>query len=164
MNLENACYIAYVIREFRNFGLFKENDLYKVMFTPQDNTLIRNNTIMLLPYNMCKFITLHNCTLNGKYIEANAEINPKDFTFEVLKVLLKTNILKFSLKEEFKNLEEKEIVKTAKLYNCEGKTFKEVSALFNLDFKVLKEAFKLQQGGQNKKIKIEDLETLKTLI
>lgn len=164
MNLENANYIAYVKREFRNFGLFKENTLYKVMFTPQDNILIRNNTIVPLPFDMCKFTTLHKCLLNGKEYNAEVEINPEDFGFDTLKILIKTNVVKFSLRDELKELKENEIVKLAKLYNCEDKTFKEISEIYNIDYKILKETFDLKQGGQNKKIKKEELEKLKTLV
>lgn len=157
MILDNACYIAYIKRDFNHFGLHKKNTLYKVMFTPQDNTLLNTKVIELLPYNMCKFTIAYPMVLAGKQYKPNDELDPNKLEFNLIKTLLKSKAIKFSLKDEFKNLPEDEIVKNAKLGKYIGLTFKEFSDDFNIDFEIIKEKFDLKQGAIKKTIKQENI-------
>lgn len=158
------CLPAYAVREFRNYGLYRAGSLYKFMFTREDNALLSTGAIKLLPFCMCKFYVSRGAILNGKKYEANDIVNPEEFEEKILKILVKTNIIKCELNEDLKDLPEEEIVQKAKLYECVGKTFKQASELLNLDFEVVKEKFELKQGSNRKKVGIEDLYTLEKCI
>lgn len=155
------CLPAYAVREFRNYGLYRAGSLYKFMFTREDNVLLSTGAIKLLPFSMCKFHVSRGAILNGKKYLANEAINPEEFEEKVLKILVKTNIVKCELKEEILALPEEEIVKQAQLYECVGKTFKQASTILGLNFEVVKEKFELKQGATKKKVTSEDLDTLK---
>ena len=112
---------------------------------------------------MCKYSITNEVVLNGKKYYPNDIVNPQEFDEGTLMVLLKTNVIKTELKEDFINKEDLDIVKTAKLYDCVGLTFKKASEFLNIDFDVLKDKFELKQGGSNKKVTQKDLELLLTL-
>lgn len=164
MILENACYIAYIKRDFNHFGLHKKDTLYKVMFTPQDNTLLATKVIELLPYEMCNFNILYPMVLAGKKYNSNDELDPNKLDFNVLKTLLKSRAIKFSLKEDIKKLPEDNIVKMCKIYKSVGLTFKELSDEFGIDFEIVKEKFDLKQGATKKTIKKENIPQIFELI
>lgn len=155
---------AYTTREVRNYGLFKAGSLYKYLFTREDNLLLNSGAIELFPFDMCKLYTSNTTNLDGKEYEAGSLIDYTKFDDNTLKVLIKTNVIKCELKEEFKDKEITEIIKLAQLYNCVGDTFKNVSNKLELDFDTVKEKFELKQGGQNKKVKSEDIITLQELL
>jgi len=163
INTEIISIPAYTTRSFRNFGLHNENSLYKFMFTKEDRALLNTGAIKLIPQEMCKYSVSNEVVLNGKKYYSNDIVNPQEFDEGTLMVLLKTNVIKTELKEDFINKEDLDIVKTAKLYDCVGLTFKKASEFLNIDFDVLKDKFELKQGGSNKKITKKDIETLLTL-
>ena len=82
----------------------------------------------------------------------------------VLKVLIKTNVLKCELSEDFADKDEEFIVKEAQLSDCIGKTFKQASESLGLDFAVVKEKFELKKGATQAKVKQEHLEAIKELL
>lgn len=164
MILNNACYIAYVKKDFNHFGLYKKDTLYKVRFTPQDNTLLNSNTIELLPFEMCDFNIVRQIVLAGKNYNPNDKLDASKIDFNTLKTLLKTNLIKFSIKKEFENMSEEKIVKLAKLYKYVGLTFKSFSDDFNIDFEIVKEKFELKQGSIKKTIKKENIQQIFELI
>lgn len=158
------CLPAYAVREFRNYGLYRKGSLYKFMFTKEDNVLLSTGAIKLLPFSMCKFYVSRGAILNGKKYLANDIINPEEFEEKVLKILVKTNVVKCEIKEELLILPEEEIVKQAKLYECVGLTFKQASTVLGLDFEVVKTKFELKQGATKKKVTVEDLTVLEQCI
>ena len=162
--LDGRCLPAYTTREFRNYGLHKAGTLYKFLFTREDNILLSTGAIKFLPYHMCKFITTHDVILNGNQCHAGDIINPSDFEESVLKVLVKTNVLKCELSENFVDKDEEFIVKEAQLSDCIGKTFKQASESLGLDFAVVKEKFELKKGATQAKVKNEHLEAIKELL
>lgn len=162
--LDGRCLPAYTTREFRNYGLHKAGTLYKFLFTREDNILLSTGAIKFLPYYMCKFIATHDVILNGKQCQNGDIVNPLDFEESVLKVLVKTNVLKCELSEEFADKDEEFIVKEAKLSDCIGKTFKQASESLGLDFAVVKEKFELKKGATQTKVKKEHLEAIKELL
>lgn len=162
--LDGRCLPAYTTREFRNYGLHKAGTLYKFLFTREDNILLSTGAIKFLPYHMCKFTTTHDVILNGNQCHAGDIINPSDFEESVLKVLVKTNVLKCELSENFVDKDEEFIVKEAQLSDCIGKTFKQASESLGLDFAVVKEKFELKKGATQAKVKNEHLEAIKELL
>ena len=162
--LDGRCLPAYTTREFRNYGLHKAGTLYKFLFTREDNILLSTGAIKILPYYMCKFIATHDVVLNGKQCHVGDIINPSDFEESVLKVLIKTNVLKCELSEDFADKDEEFIVKEAQLSDCIGKTFKQASESLGLDFAVVKEKFELKKGSTQTKVKQEHLEAIKELL
>lgn len=152
---------AYTNREVRNYGLHNANSLYKYMFTREDNILIETGAISLFPFSMFKFYTYKPVNLNGVMYEANAEINPKDFDENTLRVLVKTKVLMLDFIEDLKSLNVEELIKQAKVYTCEGLTFKQLSETLNIDFAIIKEKFELKQGGNKKKVTSQDIAKLK---
>lgn len=156
--------LAYTTRDVRNYGMFKANSLYKYLFTREDNMLLNTGAIKLLPYSMFKIYTSHDCMLNSKKYKSGDIINTKDFTDSVIRTLIKTNVIKCELIEELNNLKEDEIVKLAKIYECAGLTFNQVSNIFNIDFEILKEKFDLKQGGKQKKVTNEDIQKIKEIL
>ena len=155
--LDGRCLPAYTIREFRNYGLHKAGTLYKFLFTREDNILLSTGAIKFLPHYMCKFIVTHDVILNGKQCHAGYVIDPKEFDENTLKVLVKTNVLKCELSEDFADKDEEFIVKEAQLSDCIGKTL-------GLDFGVVKEKFELKKGATQAKVKQEHLEVIKELL
>ena len=162
--LDGRCLPAYTTREFRNYGLHKAGALYKFLFTREDNILLSTGAIKFLPHYMCKFIATHDVMLNGKQCHAGDVINPSDFEESVLKVLIKTNVLRCELSEDFADKDEEFIVKEAQLSDCIGKTFKQASESLGLDFAVVKEKFELKKGATQAKVKQEHLEVMKELL
>ena len=160
-NNEIAFIPAYTNREVRNFGLYTTNSLYKYMFTREDNILIETGAISLFPLSMFKFYTCKPVNLNGIMYEANAEINAKDFDENTLKVLIKTKVLALDFIEDLKTLTTEELIKQAKVYTCEGLTFKQLAETLNIDFSIIKEKFELKQGGNKKKVTSQDIIKLK---
>lgn len=156
--------LAYATREFRNLGLYKENSLYKYLFTKEDNMLLNNGTIKLLPYSMFKIYVSHDCILNGKQYKSGDEINTKDFTDSVIRTLIKTNVIKCELIDSLKELKDEEIINLAKIYECVGQTFGQTSTLLNIDFDVLKEKFELKQNGKQKRVTEQDINKIKEIV
>lgn len=156
--------LAYATREFRNLGLYKENSLYKYLFTKEDNMLLNNGTIKLLPYSMFKIYVSHDCMLNGKQYKSGDEINTKDFTDSVIRTLIKTNVLKCELIDSLKESEDKDIIGLAKIYDCIGQTFNQASISLGLDYDILKKEFDLKQGGKQKRITEQDIDKLKGIV
>lgn len=155
---------AYATREFRNFGLYKAGDLYKYLFTREDNILLNSGAIKLLPKHLCKYYLLHDTVLSDGPHKMGEELKPSSFDDNTLNVLVKTNVLRCELADSIKNKDDKDIVKMAKLYECVGNTFKQVSTDLGLDFEVVKTEFDLKQGGNNKKVKEKDLEKLNKIL
>ena len=163
INTEIISIPAYTTRSFRNFGLHEKDCLYKYQFTKEDRALLNTGAIKLIPCEMCNYLVSNEVVLNGKKYYSNDIVNPQEFDEGTLMVLLKTGVLKTQMKEDFLTKSEKDIVKTANLYNCVGLTFKKASEFLNIDFEILKDKFELKQGGSNKKITQKDLELLLTL-
>lgn len=160
---------AYTTKEIVNFGvIYPKHTLYQCRFIRHDNLFLQTGVIKLLPLELSNFYTNYPVVLNAKTYKANAKVNPKDFDFNVLKTLLKTKVLKCELKEEIDEEKLNSIIQNdeQESENKEyvGKTFKQMSEILNIPYKTLKEAFGLKQGGQNKKVKKEDLEKFKELI
>ena len=57
---------AYTNREFVNFGLHKENDLYNYKFTTNDRNLLLSGAISLFPKNLYEYKVSHDTILKGK--------------------------------------------------------------------------------------------------
>lgn len=156
--------LAYTTRDVRNYGMFKANSLYKYLFTKEDNMLLNNGAIKLLPYSMYKIYASHDCVLNGKKYAIGDDINLKDFTDSVIKTLIKTNVIKCELIDSLKELDEEEIVELTKVYECIGQTFGQISISLNIDFDILKKEFDLKQGGKQKRITEQNIEKLKEIV
>lgn len=154
----------YTTREFRNLGLYKENQLYNFMFTPSDNALYRSGAVKKFPNNMYRFYLTRPTVLNNKQYEVNEDIKPTLFDEKTLDVLLRTGVVICELKEEFANLSTDDLFKQVKINELVGTTFKKASELLNIDFEVIKEKFDLKKGASNKKIKAEDINALIELI
>lgn len=161
---ENIPYFpAYTTREVRNLNLFKSNSLYKFMFTRTDNLLLDSGAVKLIPLQMCKVFVSSGINLSGKVYKAGDIIDCSKFDFNTIRVLVKTGVLKCELKDEFKDLEDKDLIQNAILYNYVGKPFKDIIKDLNLDKNIVKETFNFQQGYLNKKITEKDLEKIKRI-
>ena len=137
----------YTTREFRNLGLYKENQLYNFMFTPSDNALYRSGAVKKFPNNMYRFYLTRPTVLNNKQYEVNEDIESTLFDEKTLDVLLRTGVVICELKEEFANLSTDDLFKQVKINELVGTTFKKASELLNIDFEVIKEKFDLKKGA-----------------
>lgn len=153
---------AYVARDFRNFGTHKADTLYNYKFTIQELSLLNSGAIKFIPENMCDYVTPREVQLNGKKYNAGEIVDIKKIDKTALYTLLKTGIIKASLKEDFKKLDETEIVEIAKINDLVGKTFKTAIETLSLDTDKIKEVFALKQ--LTKKIKEEDIVKLQKLM
>lgn len=153
---------AYTNRDFVNFGLHRANTLYDYKFTSNDRMLLDSGAISLVPLQMYDLIIAHDSILNGEKKLAGEKINYKDFEIEVLMTLIKTGIVKCVIKEDY-NTEEK-IIKTAKVFNYTGKTFKQLAEDLEIDFSEIKEKFGLKQNATKKKITEENIEGILELL
>lgn len=163
-NVRMAFIPAYTTRDVRNYGYFKANSLYKYLFTPEDKILVETGAIKLFPLSMCNFYTTNDVVFSDKKYKANEEIDVNIFDENTLKILIKTNVIKCELKENFKYLDEENIIKQVKLYDCVGKNFKEISEILSIDFSTIKEKFELKQGGAKKKVTEENIPQIKELL
>lgn len=154
----------FTTREVRNYGVFKKHCLYNYLFTKEENRLIETGALEFLPISMYKFVAKNDTTFTDKAYKAGEKIDSSKYDFNVLKILIKNNIVKCSLKDEYCNLSEKEIVEKAIILNCVGKTFKEVSDNLELDFEVIKKEFSLKAGANKKKITLSDIEKLEKIV
>lgn len=153
---------AYTNREFVNFGLHKANELYDYKFTPNDRGLLNSGAISLIPFEMCDFIVEHDTVLGNEKRHAGDKIDYKIFDENTLFTLIRTCVIKCTLKKEFNNKEK--TIKTAKLYSAVGKTFKELSEELDIDFDVIKEEFGLKQNASKKKVTEKDIEKISELL
>lgn len=155
----------YTTREFRNLGLYKENQIYNFMFTPSDNALYRTGAIKKFPDSMYDFRLTRSTVLdNGKEYEGGSTITPDMFDEKSLDVFLRTGLITCELKKEFAELDIEDLFKYIKLNEVVGSTFKKASELLGIDFEIVKEKFELKQGATNKKVKKEDIKLFKELI
>lgn len=154
----------YTTREFRNLGLYKANQLYNFLFTPQDNALFRSGAIKKFPNSMYNFTLTKSTTLGDKEYQAGSPIAPTLFDEKTLDVLLRTGVVLCELKEEYAKLDEEDLFKQVHLNELVGMTFKKASEFLGLDFEAVKEKFELKQGASNKKVKAEDVKLFSELI
>ena len=153
---------AYTNRDFINFGLHKANTLYDYKFTSNDRMLLDSGAISLIPLQMYDLTIAHDSVLNGEKRVAGEKIDYKIFEKEVLMTLIRTGIIKCTIKDEYDS--EEKIIKTAKILNYAGKTFKQLSEDFNIDFSKIKEKFELKQNATRKKITENDIENILDLL
>lgn len=155
---------AYTNREFVNFGLHKENDLYNYKFTTNDRNLLLSGAISLFPKNLYEYKVSHDTILKGKKFVSNEVIDYKEFDENILNTLLKTGIIKCNLKPEFENLPKDELIKKAKLYNMVGLSIKEVSEQLDIDLAEIRTILGLKGNATKKQVKEEDLEKIQELL
>lgn len=153
---------AYTNRDFVNFGLHRANTLYDYKFTSNDRMLLDSGAISLVPLQMYDLIIAHDSILNGEKKLAGEKINYKDFEIEVLMTLIKTGIVKCVIKENYDT--EEKIIKTAKVFNYAGKTFKQLAEDLEIDFSEIKEKFGLKQNATRKKVTEENIEGILELL
>lgn len=155
---------AYTTREFRNYGLYKAGTFYKYLFTKEDNSLLATGAIKLIPFELCTLKTNHKVVLAGKQYNANEDVDYTKFDINVLKTLIKNNVINCCLKDEYKNKDINFIIKKSEILNLIGKTFQEVSEILDIDYEILKEKFELKQGGKKKKVNKADLDKINEII
>ena len=153
---------AYTNRDFVNFGLHRANTLYDYKFTSNDRMLLDSGAISLVPLQMYDLIIAHDSILNGEKKLAGEKINYKDFEIEVLMTLIRTGIVKCVIKENYDT--EEKIIKTAKVFNYAGKTFKQLAEDLEIDFSEIKEKFGLKQNATRKKVTEENIEGILELL
>lgn len=155
---------AYTTREFRNYGLYKAGSFYKYLFTKEDNSLLATGAIKLIPFELCTLKTNHKVFLAGKQYNINEDVDCTKFDINVLKTLIKNNVINCSLKDEYKNKDINFIIKKSEVFSLIGKTFQEASEILNIDFNIIKEKFDLKQGGKKKKVTKTDLDKINEII
>lgn len=154
---------AFTVREFLNYGVHKSHTLYDYKFTPEDRSLLNNGALKLFPLDMYKFNVNVEKTIGGKTYKTGEEIDLSVFDNTTLTTLLKTGVVRGSLKEEYKDKEPIALIRLALIEECKGKTFEEIANMLNLDKALLDEKCDLK-GDFNKKATPKKMEILRELI
>lgn len=163
IEIKDSSILGYVTRDVRNYGLHKKGELYNYRFTREDNILLNSGAIKLFPLDFYKFTSNVNAILGGEKHIVGQELDKSKFDDEVLKMLIRTHMVKIEMKDEYKNIEVEDLIANVQTNSYIGKTFKQVAEEKGIEFEIIKEAFGLKQGGAKKKVTEKDLELLQTL-